>query len=554
VHPIRTAALALALVLAAGEAAQAQRVQQVSPPTPRRLASPARAAAQQCSPYAAPSSVRSQGGTLSTELVMAPGTFRIGDSTYTRNIFNGQYVAPVLRMNPAEQLRVNVRNAMRPVGNQTQAQIDTTNNHYHGMIVTPLPPRGDNVTNVHIRQGGSNLNDFAVPPYQSQGMMWYHPHPHGRTAAQVSGGLAGALIIGDLLASYPDFRGATERVMYIKDTSNGKAVLNVNGSPCALLTIRPGERQLWRIGNMTGGTWLNLKLGEMGRNYRFIVLAWDGNHLTRPTLMDSLFVAPGSRVEAIVIGGTGVWGGARFYSDSIPASFNQATGRLTRTNPRADLGWLITEGAPEPVTERMMSPQTIPEEPALVDSIRRLVAETDVDTFTLRYQIVPGGLGLNGKLYSPTRLDRAVAVGRTQEWTLINETTFLHTFHIHQTDFVVTRINGVPQPDSVHLDNVHLGIHKLPSGRWAPDTVVIRFKFNQIAAGPFVYHCHDLFHEDAGMMANICVFDPARGQTPGTCRQWFPGGADAAHAHGGTPPASAVVHPAAGHVASPRRE
>jgi suppressor of ftsI len=203
----------------------------------------------------------------------------------------------------------------------------------------------------------------------------------------------------------------------------------------------------------------------------------------------------------------------------------------------------------------------------LEDSIRRLETDTDVDTFTVHYQLVGNGLGLNGKQYSPTRLDRAVAVGRTQQWTLINDTWFLHTFHIHQVDFVVVSVNGHPAvPDSVHLDNVHLGIHPLPNGKWAPDTVVIRFRFLPIAAGPFVYHCHDLFHEDAGMMANVCVYDPARGQTPGTCRQWFPnlGGAGAAHGmsgmsmsmpmHHGTPhpPPAPVAAPHA--VAAPRRE
>ncbi|HYJ80659.1 MAG TPA: multicopper oxidase domain-containing protein, partial [Longimicrobiaceae bacterium] len=147
----------------------------------------------------------------------------------------------------------------------------------------------------------------------------------------------------------------------------------------------------------------------------------------------------------------------------------------------------------------------------------------------------------------------AVPWGQVQEWTLINETNFLHTFHIHQTDFVVTHINGVEQPDSVHLDNVFLGIHtRNPANPQdtiqVGDTVVIRFKYKSIAAGPFVYHCHVLGHEDAGMMANFCVFDRSTGVT--YCRQWFPEGpyppatADAArpaaqpagagaHAHGG---------------------
>jgi suppressor of ftsI len=528
---IAPAGVLLTLVMGTAEPLVAQ-LEIVSAPRGRRL-STAQLASAACVPYAAPGEVRPVDGNLVTELVMAPARFRIGDSTYTRNVYNGEYVAPVLRMSPTRQLNVNVTNNMRPIS-ATDSSWRSTNQHYHGMIVTPLPPMGDNVTNVHIAAGQSNRNQFPVPSYQSEGMMWYHPHPHGTTAAQVAGGLAGALIIGDLLASYPQYRGATERVMYVKDTRDGgTAYLNINGNPCTLLAIAPGEQQLWRIGNMTAGTWLNLKLGRPGRNYPFIVLALDGNHLTRPARMDSVFIAPGSRAEVIVIGGTGEWQNARFYTDAVASSFNTTTGQVNRS-PAVDLGALTARGTLRAVAPEALAPETTAENAALVDSIRRLVTETDVDTFTIRYQRVPGGLGLNGRLYDPRRLDRSVAVGRTQEWTLINETSFLHTFHIHQTDFVVTRINGVPQPDSVHLDNVHLGIHQRGgTGPWVGDTVVIRFKFNPIAAGPFVYHCHDLFHEDAGMMANVCVYDPARGQQPGTCTQWFPGGATAGGGHGG---------------------
>lgn len=545
---IRSAAGALLTLLLWGAELSAQR-EMVSTARPRRL-SLAQLASPACVPFTAPPEIRSSDGNLTAELVMAPARFSIGDSVYTRNVYNGQYVAPVLRMDAGRRLSVNVVNHMRPIPASDTADFRYTVQHYHGMIVTPLPPFGDNITNVHVAPGDSNRNHFPVPTYQSQGMMWYHPHPHGSTAQQVTGGLAGALIIGDLLASFPVFHGATERIMYVKDTRDGEAAyLNINGNTCTLLTIAPGERQLWRIGNMTGDTWLNLKLGEPGRNYPFIVLALDGNHLTRPTRMDSLFIPPGGRAEAIVVGGVGEWSHARFYTDSVPLLFDPDSGRITITLPRVDLGSLVTTGTAQRVAPETLAPHTLAENAALADSIERLVQDTDVDTFTVRYELLGDSLGLNGRTYTPRRWSRAVPVERTQEWTLINTTTFIHTFHIHQTDFVVTRINGVPQPDSVHLDNVHLGIHRIPgTSQWVGDTVVVRFRFNPIAAGPFVYHCHDLVHEDLGMMANICVYDPARGETPDTCRQWFPdgplaaggdghdGAAGAPHLHGGLHP------------------
>lgn len=57
--------------------------------------------------------------------------------------------------------------------------------------------------------------------------------------------------------------------------------------------------------------------------------------------------------------------------------------------------------------------------------------------------------------------------------------------------------------------------------------LIERFKFHPVAAGPFVYHCHVLGHEDAGMMQNICVYPS--GEAASYCAQWFPGSGSHVH-------------------------
>jgi FtsP/CotA-like multicopper oxidase with cupredoxin domain len=485
-----------------------------------------------CAALTQPSSISSSGGTLQTTLTMDTATFLIGGTSYTRNVYNNQYVAPTLRMNPGERLVIDVNNNMVPTPYATQAQVDTTNQHFHGMVVTPLPDTGDNVNiaSAFIAQGGTNQNRFPVPLDHAQGMMWYHPHPHGSTSPQVNSGLAGALMIGDLL-SYPQFaqyRGATEVVMQIKDTKNtqGKAQLNINGNTCSVITVAPGEQQFWRIGNFAANTFVNLKL----TGYQFTLLAMDGNRFKQPINVDSILIAPGGRAEAIVVGGNGPWT-AKFYTAPMLNGSNNGTPTYA---PEVDLGWVVTAGVPR-AGLRVPMPSAMPLDRALEDSIRALVNDvSDVNQFTVHFELGNNGLELNGLQYDPHRLDVSVPVGQTQEWTLINDTNFPHTFHIHQTDFVITSINGVPQPDSVHHDNVWLGVH-LVNGVVVGDTVVARWTFGPIAAGPLVYHCHVLSHEDGGMMANICVYDPALGQTPAWCMQWFqytPNNIPAGAAHG----------------------
>lgn len=451
------------------------------------------------------------GNVLRDTLTLAAAQVQIRGVTQLRNVYNGLYNAPLYRLNPGDSVDVLVRNQMDSV----------TNHHFHGYVVTPLPRAGDNVIPVLIpADTGVNRYSFRVPTYQSEGLMWYHPHPHGFTAPQVKGGLAGGMIVGDLLRYFPDYAdagGPNERVMYFKADA-GTASFNILGNGCTRLSIRPGQRQLWRIANMAPNSFLNLKLPGQ----KFTVLAWDGNRVKAPMEADSLFVPPGSRVEAVVTGwqrsGTAA-DSVQFYTDSYQLS------SVSRDVP-VSVGWLVNEGTPvSPPQARM---QLAGVDAQLADSIARLLAEDDVNHYTVRFQLnANDSLVFNGKSYDHDTVDVAIPFEQTQEWVLINETPVnsakaLHTFHIHQTDFVVTRINGVEQTDSVHLDNVFVGIHQLPNGQWAGDTVTVRFKYKSIAAGPFVFHCHVLAHEDNGMMANVCVYDPATGAR--YCQQWFPNG------------------------------
>ena len=127
---------------------------------------------------------------------------------------------------------------------------------------------------------------------------------------------------------------------------------------------------------------------------------------------------------------------------------------------------------------------------------------------TFTFDFVGNDAGINGVVYKPTDLPVSIPWKQVQEWTLINTTSALHTFHIHQTDFTIMSVNGEPMDERLLRDNVPLGVHRDSAGKVVGDTVVVRFTFAPIAAGPFVFHCHVLMHEDEGMMHNVCVYDP----------------------------------------------
>ena len=110
---------------------------------------------------------------------------------------------------------------------------------------------------------------------------------------------------------------------------------------------------------------------------------------------------------------------------------------------------------------------------------------------------------IDDKGFDPNRVDQTVQLGATEEWVVRNTSDEWHPFHIHINDFQVMAIDGKPQ--SPHYKDT---IPIPPRGE-----VVIRTRFLDFT-GKFVYHCHILAHEDAGMMAVVEVVDHASAATP----------------------------------------
>ena len=106
---------------------------------------------------------------------------------------------------------------------------------------------------------------------------------------------------------------------------------------------------------------------------------------------------------------------------------------------------------------------------------------------------------INNKLFDSVRIDETVNFGATEIWEFDNSTgDEAHPMHVHGVQFqVVSRKNG---------RNTLLSYEKA----WK-DTVLVApkekvqviMKFEQ--KGKSVFHCHNLEHEDDGMMLNFEV-------------------------------------------------
>jgi FtsP/CotA-like multicopper oxidase with cupredoxin domain len=422
-----------------------------------------------------PPMAASRAGVLRRSLTPTPSTVTVAGHRVTLMTYDGRYTPPTLRVYPGDTIRLRFPNALD----------QPTNLHLHGMGVSPLGS-SDNPF-LHVAPGQTEDYEIRVPANHPPGLFWYHPHPHGLSDEQTRNGMSGALIVEGLLDSFPTLRHVRERVFLLKDlqVENGRAAIlsigkndirTINGVRNPVIVLRPGETELWRIANVGGDVYYELSL----EGHRFDVVARDGHRLAHIEPTDTLVLSPGARVEALITAGArGVHLMHDGDVDTGPAG-NQYAGTVMAT--------VRVEGPPATPAVLPAALRPVEDLRAKVTNRRTIVfsESTDGDTFFI-----------DGKTFDMNRTDIRVKLGAVEEWTIRNDADELHSFHIHQTHFQVTEIDGVPQPADGYRD-----IIDVPIG--GAVKVVIPFT-DPVIVGRFVYHCHILSHEDKGMMATIEV-------------------------------------------------
>ncbi|MGW6963752.1 multicopper oxidase family protein [Streptomyces zaomyceticus] len=450
-------------------------------------------------PPLAPSRVDAQGQRV-FDLTIAAGRteFTPGRPSTTWGV-NGGHLGPTLRAARGEKVRMNVSNALD----------EATSLHWHGMH---LPPSMDGGPHQMIEPGTTWSPSWTV--HQQAATLWYHPHPHGRTAQHVYRGLAGMFLIDDDAAppELPHTYGVDDIPLIVQDRRLPGGVLDPD-EPTAGTTGLLGDRILV---NGTLGPYLDITTrrvrlrilnGSNARVFRFHfadrrafeLVATDGGLLPAPHATDQVQLAPGERAEIVVT----LTPGERVV--------------LCSTDPDTGAGFVQRDGGADRFDVlQLRAGATLAPSPRLPERLAeapRLPAHTAVDqrVFELAEHTI------NGRRMSADRIDLTVRKDTTEIWEVRTGDGTLHSFHVHDVQFQVLTVNGSTPP-------AHLAGWKdtvlLPPG--TSMRLIMRFADYADANSPYMYHCHMLYHEDQGMMGQFMVLEPGQRPNP-------PSGHHAAH-------------------------
>ncbi len=451
------------------------------------------------------------------------------------------YLAPILNFRKGQKVRIFLRNYL-----PAQSIL-----HWHGLHV---PAKMDGNPMYAIDQGETFVYEFEI--LNRAGTYFYHSHTHGVTAKQVYSGLAGMLIVRDREEQALGLpTGEYDLPLVLQDRSFdqqnqlhysnhmmqrmrgflGEQIF-VNGRPDFVM---PVASTAYRFRVLNGSNSRIYKLG-WGRSFPITVIGTDGGLLEKPVKVPYLMVAPGERYD-IWVDFSGRKAGDQITLKSLPfeggsmmgmmggmgrmggMGMGGMMGRRGGMGGRMGMGMMggsLPLGGDYPlmrfkITKQVSQKAVLPSKLSTINKFREQDADNVGNARRITLSMRHMSALLNGRSYRmhDIRADEIMPLNSKQLISFNNGyygghgMSMPHSMHMHGEQFQIIERKVNPRFESTY-ETVSQG---LVSQGWQ-DTVLVMpgeevsivKPFNDFT-GIFMYHCHNLEHEDMGMMRDLLV-------------------------------------------------
>ncbi len=379
----------------------------------------------------------------------------------------------------------------------TNQLAEHTNIHWHGLVI---PADMDGHPDQMVMANESFNYQFTLN--QQAGTNWYHPHVHGTTAKQVTQGLSGLFIVETPEEKALNLPSGTFEIPLVIQDKRFNTDGTIKYSP-TMMEVMSGYLGDNILVNGTASPYLNVSTrfyrfrilnGSTARIYNlalsngaeFYIIGSDGGILEKPETVKETLLGSGERLD-ILIDFSNIAINTEVFLESKTFS---GMGTAQGTQAFKILKFIVNKQ--ESNTFKL---------PASLIPLPNLSGSNKKRSFSLTMTMnMSGGMHrINNKVFSSERIDETVNIGSTETWEFDNSTgDEPHPMHIHGVQFqVLSRIGGRNT--------------LFPHEKGWKDTVLVApkekvqviMKFEQ--KGKFVFHCHNLEHEDDGMMLNFEV-------------------------------------------------
>jgi FtsP/CotA-like multicopper oxidase with cupredoxin domain len=434
-------------------------------------------------------------------LKAAPGQHAYIKGKPTRSFgYSAPVLGPAIRLRRGDEVEMTVENAL---------DCDTTV-HWHGLLV---PGDADGGPQQVIKSGSTWQPRFKVD--QPASTLWFHPHLHHDTARQIYMGLAGLIMVddgSDTRMGLPRTYGFDDLPIILQDRSfddDGSALYDLDP-----LTVQYGLRGFTVIANgivapfarvPSGLVRLRILNAANAQNFElrfsdqreFQAIASDAGFLAAPVAVKQLRISPAERFEILVDFASGKPVTLETGPDTVMGVFGAVS--LDDSSDFVPIMRFEPTRVVAPV--KALAAHLV--EPAAADpqsAVRRR-------QFRLAIGLCSGGStgaempmagSINGKSHDLARIDLETELGTREIWE-ISSIGMAHPFHLHGASFRILSLTGKPPP-------AHLAGWK--DVVLVEDSAELLVAFDRPATRehPFMYHCHILEHEDAGMMGQyVCA-------------------------------------------------
>jgi bilirubin oxidase len=243
-------------------------------------------------------------------------------------------------------------------------------------------------------------------------------------------------------------------------------------------------------------------------NRSFKQIASDAGLLNEPMSMTRLILGSGERAE-ILVDLSGLQGNTlklRQYGTQLPQGYPGGTmmmGGMTGPKDNTDFD-LLTIQIVAPTANAIT---TVPA--SMTTNIAWPQAGASTRSFGLSAQPMMSmtNFFINGLKFDMETVNFSTQVGKTEIWTITNQTMMAHPFHVHGMHFYVLAVNGATPPANLRGRKDVVVVPPMNGSV----KIILKFEDFSDPHMPYMYHCHILSHEDTGMMGQFIVNSAASG-------------------------------------------